>query len=119
MKLKNIYVPIRPGTVPIVSKTGATGKSEIESAAGILRFVKMANYIFVYTNLHRICVNNEESTKIYEFLLKNIQKQHGKTFTPEKNMVYLYQTVEGFFFVQKLYKTEQKRRRESAYVEEE
>ena len=53
------------------------------------------------------------------FLLKNIQKTHTKTFTPGQNMVYLYQTVEGFFFVQKLYKTEQKRRRESAYVEEE
>ena len=102
-----------------MSKTGATGKSEIESAAGILRFVKMANYIFVYTNLHRICENNEESTKIYEFLLKNIQKQHGKTFTPEKNMVYLYQTVEGSFFVQKLYKTELKpQTKKSVHVEE-
>ena len=79
----------------------------------------MANYIFVYTNFYRICENNEETTKFYEFLLKNIQKPHTKTFTPGKNMVYLYQTVEGFFFVQKLYKTEQKRRRESAYVEEE
>ena len=79
----------------------------------------MANYIFVYTNLHRICENNEESTKIYEFLLKNIQKQHGKTFTPEKNMVYLYQTVEGSFFVQKLYKTELKpQTKKSVHVEE-
>ena len=75
--------------------------------------------IYSYTNCYRICENNEESTKFYEFLLKNIQKTHKKTFTPGKNMVYLYQTVEGFFFVQKLYKTEQKRRRESAYVEEE
>ena len=79
----------------------------------------MANYIFVYTNLHRICENNEESTKIYEFLLKNIQKPHEKTFTPEKNMVYLYQTVEWFFFVQKLYKTELKPQiKKSAHVEE-
>ncbi len=48
----------------------------------------------------------EESTKFYEFLLKYIQKTHTKTFTPGKNMVYLYQTADENIFVQKLYTAE-------------
>ena len=65
---------------------------------------KYAKYTFVYTNSHRICENDGNETKFYEFLLKFIQKTPRKTFTIAKNMVYLYQTVDGDFFVQKLYR---------------
>ena len=107
-----------PGNSTDSVKTGATGKSEIESAAGILRFVKMANYIFVYTNLHRICENNEESTKFTSFAKKYTKNNTEKPLLLKKYGI-LIPDRRRKLLCKKLYKTELKpQTKKSVHVEE-